>query len=110
MIAMLYLKGYMAQFNMWDYAVLCENGVVFDIREATYFKHKTKLVMHDDMCMPESGWIEWQCEQDGLHYWTRTRPGGIVACPLCNHIETCPDWAVMLPYEGADIRDVGKDD
>jgi hypothetical protein len=112
MVATFFHRGYSRDVNglyMHNYDVLCDSGIAFQIREQSYVKSGTKLVIPDDWGMIDSGWISWQCDKDGLTYWTRTRPGGMVQCPMCNHQETCPDGTIMMPWEGADMADYYKE-
>jgi len=95
---------------VYAYTILCDNGVVFDTMERDYIAPGTRLVLEDDYCMPESGWIHWGCESCSMPYWTRSRPNGSVTCPVCGHKETVPEDAVMLPYEGADESDLAGDE
>ena len=105
MIATFYHRGTYPTLNIYCYDVFCENGIVFQTKEYTYIKHESRHILPDDMCMFDSGWLHWQCEKDGLAYWTRTRPGGKVCCPMCGHEEIVPLEAVMMPFEGADMND-----
>lgn len=97
----LYPQGYLPHEEKWQYLAICASGVIFEIQEAALFNKGTVIDLPDDMCMMESGWVKWSCEKDGIEYWTRTRPGGKVMCPLCGNVEECPLDATMLPYEGA---------
>jgi len=58
------------------------------------------LVLPDDICALDSGYIEWECAQCKLQFWARTRPGGEVLCPVCNNKEICPETVTLSLYEG----------
>lgn len=107
MIATLTHKGCIRIDNGWrhDYIIVCDNGVIFETREDVCYKTGTRVSLNDDQCQFDSGWIEWKCDKDGLEYWTRSRPGGEVICPMCNNVETVPRDAIMMPFEGADMAD-----
>jgi len=109
MVVTLYPHGYLPQLDLYHYTVLCDNGVVFDLMEPSYFSKHQRLSLHDDMCQIDSGWIEWECDKCRIQHWTRTRPGGIVQCPCCSYEEICPEYAIMLPYEGATTSDIEDD-
>lgn len=109
MIATFFNRGSIPVLDLFHYTVLCDNGVAFDTRETDFISTGTKLVLPDDWCSEDSGWVHWQCSC-GLVFWTRSRPGGKVQCPACNTEEDVPTDAIMLPYEGADITDLDDDD
>jgi len=106
MIVTFYERGCWASLDLWDYTVLCDNGVVFDLREAQYIRTGTRLVLPDDMCQTDSGWVEYQCDNCYYEFWTRTRPGGTITCPACSSSYVCVEDAIMFPFEGADLTDV----
>lgn len=111
MIATFYYKGYFPQKEMYFYTVLCDSGAVFETLEPEYFKTGTKQHLPDDMCQLDSGWIQWQCEKDGLQFWTRTRPGGKVICPMCGNEEECPlDTRLMTGEASGHYIDDEKED
>jgi len=100
-IATFYYSGYSPVLERYYYHVLCDNGVAFDTVEYEYVgKTGLRLVLPDEWCMPESGWVYWGCDECGVQFWTRTFPGGKVTCPSCGRIDTCPEDAIMMEYEG----------
>jgi len=91
MVATIHARGHSPAMETWDYIFLCDNGVAFFSREKAFIgKTGTRINLPDDMCQLDSGWIPWQCEKDGLQFWSRTRPGGKVVCPMCSNEEVCP--------------------
>lgn len=100
-------KGSIRRDEEWyhQYQVICDNGVVFDTEEDDYYKSGTRLVLSDDICMEDSGWVHWQCGSCNTPYWSRSRPGGEIRCPICGAVETVPLEAKMMPFEGADETD-----
>jgi rubrerythrin len=82
--------GYSPQSSTpYTYRILTETGVADEIYEST-------LVTADEVDMPDelwtegSGWADIKCDVCGTKYHERTRPGNIVACPICGAPEQIP--------------------
>jgi ribosomal protein S27E len=100
MTVTLYLKSVQPAQGFWLYTALCDNGVDFIMQETSYLGPTgTRIDLPEDMCAIDSGWIEWQCDNCKLIYCTRTRPGGVVHCPLCQHTEICPEGVEFMLEE-----------
>jgi rubrerythrin len=111
MRATLHYGGYSPRAHTWEYTVVTAEGNIFRTDERQYLGYTgTVIELPDDMSVFGSGWVFWTCAGCGHTYWTRTRPGGNVACPICSTMETCPEWAKMLPFEGAVVGDLDDDD
>lgn len=49
----------------------------------------------DDMFQLNSGVVHWQCDNCGLVFSTRSRPGGQIKCPMCDTVATIPEDTVL---------------
>lgn len=99
MTVVLYPRGCLVQQNKWHYMAIAYNGAVLDLFEHKCLPKETKIELPDDMCQPDSGWVQWQCGACGAAFWTRTRPGGRVVCS-CGHQEVCPEGTRLYDCEG----------
>ena len=93
------------RLNGFLYHILCENGEAFEVYDDKFYKTGTELNLPDDMCMPDSGWVQWLCNNCTVDFWIRSRPCGMVQCPCCESMFEVPSDAIMLPFEGANYND-----
>jgi len=86
--------GCSPRLGLWYYRILCENGHADYIQEREYFK-SGEYEMPDELWTEGSGWADVECDSCGTQYQERTRPGSVVACPLCAEPLLIPEDAVL---------------
>ena len=86
--------GCSPKLGLYYYRIICENGHADLIWERKYLK-SGEYEMPDDIWSEGSGWADLRCDKCGTEYRERTRPGNVVACPVCNEPEIIPEEAIL---------------
>jgi hypothetical protein len=78
--------------------------------ESEFYKTGTEIALPDYMGQVGSGWVHWYCDSCHADFWTRGSPGSPVQCTCCGVMDTIPEDAHMLRYQGVDYEYVDDEE